>query len=654
MLTKTSQVELFQEPIDNGVVKMFPTMVADVSIADETHGQRDVSEAERELLDLADYIYGHTSLKPMSKTLFLISRCLLLARRDVLAESPNDITRAYLELCASLGEDAPIDDFDFAAVVDEVAEHMGHISRALGCVAKLGSATDSLGLAFNTLLRGKFEGGEGLGTYLTPEEVVLPMVEMALAAVNSETLGLISSKKPLYFGDVCGGTGRFVYALYQALLRRNVPRKELALSARLFDQSSLAVGFARLNFLFEDLAPRFESVSDSLSASAVSKLRDSFALLATNPPFGSGKYRWNSGLADSLPPELLRSIGMRSPDDAADPAELFLFRNLDLLAPGGAVAIVLPDGVVQSRDFIQALRIYEQLRHVAVEVMAIVSLPVVTFSLGGTVAKTSFLIIRKELERRNLPLYVAIAEHVGFLKRGNRRLPDPDGNELFDIAREFVGHEGGRGVFVDSWRSVDRFVPAAICHSEATTAPAENIPLRELAGPIRDFIAVPFSKRHFHVSVLDVDETGLINIVAAASNRPVTRALRCRPGDILISCINPNIWRATVVPNVEGAWSCSPEFLALRPRRIEDAWGISLALHNGAVIREAQSLAGGTSSSRQRIEKERLLGLGVPVDHLGGERIKRHAAHRTAYYLIRLNEAQLYDGLHNCLRKIDY
>src|SRR5207245_10111329 len=115
---------------------------------------------------------------------------------------------------------------------------------------------------------------------------------------------------------------------------------------------------------------------------AVSEFRGSLALPATTPPFGIGKYRWSPELAEALSPRLLRTLGMSGPDDAADPAELFVFRNLDLLAPGGALAIVLPDGVVQSRRFLSALHAFEDWRGVGVCVAALVSLPVVTFALG--------------------------------------------------------------------------------------------------------------------------------------------------------------------------------------------------------------------------------------------------------------------------------
>ena len=627
------------------------TAVPSISSIHLTNSQRDISKAEHALLELADYIYAHTSLKPISKTLFVISRCLLVARKGMEMGSLTELRQSYAELCSSLGSFAPVDDFDFQTVLSECEAHSAYILDTVRQVASLTSDTDSLGLAFNTLLRGKFEGGEGLGTFLTPEEVADPMVRMSVGVVAPEMVRrLISGPLPICFGDICGGTGRFVYALYRLLRPLGLQPERAEKTARLFDQSSLAVEFGRLNFLFDSLSPQFQCVSDSLTTQSVSDLRNSFALLATNPPFGTGKYRWRSELEATFPPKLLRVLGLKGRGDVADPSEVFLFRNLDLLADGGVLAIVLPDGVIQSRRFVSTLRTYEDLSNVNLSIAAMVSLPVSTFSLGGTVAKTSFLIIRKNSGADELPLYVAIAKHVGFIKKGNRRLPDPLGNDLPGICADFLSGTTAKGVTVNSWRTVSRLVSTAICHAGSSSAQRGRLsPLRKFVSPVREYEnVVPESviKKRFHISILDVDETGLIEIIAATRNRPITRSLRCKPGDILVSCINPKIWRATCVPMLEGVWTCSPEFVALRPTEPKDAWGIYLALHHTNVIRAVQAMAGGTSSSRQRVEKEQLLEISIDARHLRAKATLEHSRVRTRYYKVRLREAVLYQTLH--------
>jgi hypothetical protein len=614
----------------------------------EQNEQYALVEAERILLDVADYVYAHTSLKPISKTLFLISRCLCVAKLRGGGSSATDLARKYQEIRASLNGAAPGDDFDFPTVVAECEHHIPHVLDTINKVCRLTDKSDGLGLVFNTLLRGKFEGGEGMGTYLTPEEVVFPMVEMLLKVVDKEMLGRLGGSGPLLYGDICGGTGRFVYALARRLEERQVPRRQLEEAARLFDQSLMAVDLGRLNFLFGGMQPAFERVGDSLTAPQVSGLRSRFLLLATNPPFGSNKYRWNKGLADALPYEVLSVIGVRGRGDTADPSELFFFRNLDLLSPGGALAIVLPDGVVQSEGFRKALAVYEQVRYSHLHVAAIVSLPSVTFSLGGTVAKTSFLVVQKQETREDRPLYVAVAQNVGFLKRGKKRADDPNGNDLVKIADEFGFCQPVVGRMVDCWRAHDSLVAARLMHvPENGSSSGKETCLADLVDVARDFQndRGDHAGERFHVSVLDVDVTGLLDIFAASRNQPLSKGLVCQPGDILVSCMNPKIWRVAVIPNTPGSWSCSPEFVVLRPKKGQDPWKIAVALHHPSVTLAVQAMAKGTSSSRQRVPKGRVLSVRVPEMEIS-ENLAGYIAWREEFYIKRLREARAYDGIH--------
>jgi len=615
---------------------------------DTDDGQRALVQAERTLLGIAGYVYAHTSLKPVSKTLFLISRCLCVAKLGRIPGTADELSREYAKVRASLNGAAPGDDFDFASVVAECADHIPRIVDAVNEVCQLTAQRDGLGLVFNTLLRGKFEGGEGLGTYLTPEEVVSPMVSMLFDLVGGPSVALLSGSAPLLFGDICGGTGRFVYAIARLLAERGMSRHEIEGSGRLFDQSLMTVDLARLNFLFEGMRPAFERVGDSLTDPRVSSLRSRFLLLATNPPFGSGKYRWNEAVARELPCEVLAPLGMRRRDDSADPSALFFFRNLDLLAPGGCLAIVLPDGVVQSTGFKTAIAAYERARSTHMHVAAIVSLPAVTFALGGTVAKTSFMIVQKEEGASDRRLYVALAAHVGFLKRGQTRADDPEGNDLIGIAEEFGSDCPVLGRLADCWRFHESLVPARLMHAaDKEGASTSGTRLSDLAEMVRDFARAPEggTPQAFHVSVLDVDAMGLLDIVSASRNKPLSRGLACRPGDILVSCMNPRIWRVAVIPNVPGSWSCSPEFVVLRPKDSEDPWELAFALHHPSVSRAIQATARGTSSSRQRVPKDRVLSVTVPQVEVSGT-LADYVAWREEFYRKRLREAVAYGSLH--------
>ena len=607
-----------------------------------------LDEAERLLQALADYIYGHTSLKPMSKTLFVVSRCLLAAV-DRCGDTVDEVVRSYRRSVKKLGSAAPTDDFDFASTLQECESHLGRILFTVDRVKALSAGSDSLGLTFNALLRGKWESGEGLGTHLTPEEVVAPMVTMVLHSIHRPLLDQAKSEDhPLLFGDPCGGTGRFVYRLARELREVGFDQVQISAVTRLYDQSSLSVDFARLNFAFDGLVPAFSRVDDSLTAPEVSGERGRYLAIATNPPFGSGKYSWSRALEQALGPEILKSIGIGRLGDACDPAELFVFRCLDLLTDGGVLAIVLPDGVVHARRFKQALERYERIKsQCALHVLAIVSLPPVTFSLGGTVAKTSFLLIRKDRRNRDIPLYVARANYIGFKKRGNRRVTDSNGNDLTAVTSDYLCRSNKQGDWVTQWRQVNRLMPSMLLgkknRKQVGTPLSKMVDIAQERGR-----HVECGDRHwYHISVLDIDDTGLIDVASASGNRPSTPPLACRSGDVLVSCINPRIWRVTVVPEFDGDWTCSSEFAVLRPRGGVDAWELALCLHHRDVMDTVTALAGGTSSSRQRVNRKALVeDVVVPKVDVDPKILARHRKDREAFYRVRMSEYRALARLH--------
>ena len=604
--------------------------------------------AEEKLLEIADYIYAHTSLKPISKTLFLLSRCLCVSKVTGRINTPDELISSYTQMRCSLNGAAPDDDYDFAATVGDCADHIPKVLKAVNEVCRLTTDTDSLGLVFNTLLRGKFEGGEGLGTYLTPEEVVGPMIEMLMSSIGKKALDQFASTSRRYFGDICGGTGRFVYAIAKRLESNGIPSSACARAARLFDQSQMAVDLGRLNFLCDGMTPSFSRVADSLVSDVVSTLRGQFLLLATNPPFGANKYRWSPSLLTVFPPVLLEALNLTKNGDTTDPAELFFFRNLDLLADSGALAIVLPDGIVQSTGFHDRMRLYEKASDSHLHAAAIVSLPASTFALGGTVAKTSFLIVQKTKRKAVRPLYVAHASHVGFIKRGKKRAVDPAGNDLLEIAKAFSGGvSGNNGHLVECWRNQESLGVGQLSHRESS-ASEDTTPLSHLVDVVREFDRDRHQsdRAHFHISVLDIDETGALNIVACASNAPATPGLRCQSGDLLISCMNPKIWRVAIVPSIEGKWTCSPECLVLRPKPGVQEWKVFLGLQHPHFSKAVQSLAKGTSSSRQRVPKDKVLGIALPDIDLP-RNFASYVSWREEYYLNRLRESA-------CLRAMQH
>jgi len=174
-------------------------------------------------------------------------------------------------------------------------------------------------------------------------------------------------------------------------------------------------------------------------------------IVMTNPPFGSdipitdqhilqqfelariwerlddGSFRNTGKLQGSVAPELL-----------------FLERCLNWLKPGGRMGIVLPDGILgnPAAEYIR----WWILRHA--KVLASIDLPVEVFIVEANVnILTSLLFLRKktleEIKAEDLggkieyPVFMAVAEKVGFDRRGNKLYKrTPDGEDIVQLREQ--------------------------------------------------------------------------------------------------------------------------------------------------------------------------------------------------------------------------
>ena len=364
---------------------------------------------------------------------------------------------------------------------------------------------DLLGWAYDVFLRGKYDGSGGLATYLTPSQVTECMSQMAFHDITDEELwagykgmGNPASCPSFLMGDITCGTGRFLIAAVKQVkdrildtLGKSDDEKRWWLTQikhhSFFgaDQASGSLIKARLNMLlYGDGHSQLLHVDDSLLDQHIDRLMGKFDLIMTNPPFGKGKYDSNKGKNYLEGLEKMRSNKLfyhpdvqhllddprfqcelgyswtsdrrkKKPLSNADPASLFLDRNLQLLKPGGRLLIVLPDGILSNsgdkfiREYLMGLKdkhTGEFFGGKAV-VKAVVSLPTQTFAISGTGAKTSFLYVQKKgtftVDGKTItvdhqgPIFMAVAEHVGYIKKGNDEFTDPAGNDLKPIAESY-------------------------------------------------------------------------------------------------------------------------------------------------------------------------------------------------------------------------
>jgi type I restriction enzyme M protein len=169
----------------------------------------------------------------------------------------------------------------------------------------------------------------------------------------------------------------------------------------------------------------------------------SIDVLMTNPPFGSDIPITDPQLLDNYKEGVARSWrrnqdGAWIPGDgrinAAAPEILFIQRAVEWLREGGRLGIVLPDGILGNPGD-------EPIRRWILEhcwVLASVDLPVETFIVEANVnILTSLLFLKKKSREERIaeslhepvdyPVFMAVAEKVGFDRRGNtlyKRSPD--------------------------------------------------------------------------------------------------------------------------------------------------------------------------------------------------------------------------------------
>lgn len=489
---------------------------------------------------------------------------------------------------------------------------------------------DPLGTAFDAFLSGRYDHSGGLGTFLTPSSVARMMAEIVLQLLPSDAFRRV--RGPVIADPFCG-TGRFLVAAFDAVEERSVEADLVGLlNGGLVgaDQSTSAISKSGLNLLlYGARQPSVFTVADSMTDSGLDALRGKLWAVLTNPPFGGGKYADEEGIARTreLFPNLRRG-------GSIDPALAGLARSLHLLRPDGVLGIVLPEGIVNGRQFEELLQDSDY------HVVASVSLPTVTFALSGTVAKTSAVFIRKS--PRGGRTVLARVEHVGFQKQAGKSVADPEGSEIPSatthvlLALTAEGADGDVRTFserplvasvpTDGLTSVDpaRLDPAAVSSRHRLVA-AGGVRLGELLSATKRGRAHRAPGDPF-ISVLHVDALGTVDWGEAYRYEPITPGQQVAAGDVLVSLLNPSKLRAAVVPSSVPGAEASTEFGVFRTEY--NPYAILGLLYMPDVKAQLRPLGSGTSSSRRRITPADVLDLIVPaldrvqLDELGA-RVER-------------------------------
>jgi type I restriction enzyme M protein len=294
---------------------------------------------------------------------------------------------------------------------------------------------DVLGVAFELLVNQEMKGD--MGQYFTPRQVVDMMVRM-LAPKLEETV----------CDPACGSGGFLIYAMREVFRfidsrwddpdDRAEQRKDYAQEKLIgMDNDSRLVRVAKAYMIMEndgrsgiryadslDYGSWDKSLKSSIAGRAVKPVdengtrlvmtrlpNDGVDVILTNPPFAGAiktpttlsQYQLATGEGSTLEKSVVRAI-------------LFLERCLDMLRPGGRMAIVLPQGLFNNVND-QYVRSFVD-KHA--RVLAVVGCHPYAFK-PFTLAKTSILFLQKWKEDEyleNYPIFTAVSVRPGKTKLG--------------------------------------------------------------------------------------------------------------------------------------------------------------------------------------------------------------------------------------------
>ena len=342
--------------------------------------------------------------------------------------------------------------------------------------------SDVKGVAYEQLVGSNLRGDRG--EFFTPRAVCKMASEMVLATFPADRWLSINVLDP------AAGTGGFLVALMEVWREhiRGLARdrwgeddrqvesetkeqlRSLA-STHLFgmDFNPGLVRAAQMNLVMhgdgstnvfhaDSLLPPGEWPSDDPNNVARNILPNYFDAVLTNPPFGSNIPVDDPHVLAQFEiagPPIAPARQGRSRQTSVPPERLFIERCLQLLRPGGRMAIVLPDSILTNPG-LTALRgwILRKAR-----VIASVDLPNETFQ-PHTGTQTSVLLLQKKTDdemdaerafgkHREYEVFMAIPRAVGHDRRGNPlycRTPKGDLIEVEEAHSTFTTDASGRVV----------------------------------------------------------------------------------------------------------------------------------------------------------------------------------------------------------------
>lgn len=481
---------------------------------------------------------------------------------------------------------------------------------------------DVINEAFGHHVRDNFRSNTEDAQYMTPPEVVDFMIGMARQLVMKG-----SESRSLTVVDPSCGVGSFLISWHRVHEQEKRAREELPDPVVVGqDKVDRMARLARANLIFSGFDTDKIFVGSSLEdGTPVSRFDGKVDLILTNPPFGA---RFPVEELARIATSSLPQLSCGDPAKVIDSELAFIERYLTLLRVGGICIVVVPDGVISAKGTAALVR---QMLARSAELIAVVELPPVTFAQAGTRTKTAVLAFRKvERAPAECEVFFAEAHSLGFEVSKRKGVPikrEQGANELPSLLKAFTDHtriEGlGEGGGFAEWHRLDVSKTGAWTPrrfrtlNDTSDGLPDDVefaqrPLAELVEPRRKTKAHPYSPGSLFISVLHVIGEGVLDLPSVLTYRPITPGVPVRPGQVIVSRLNPRIPRVLVVPDLGAPLLCSSEFEVLEPRDGVSPYALAYLLLSGPAQGQIRSLTAGTSASHSRVHPDAIRSIAIP------------------------------------------
>lgn len=450
------------------------------------------------------------------------------------------------------------------------------IVRLLSPISLSATPNDIKGGAYEEILRNTFEKNENQ-QFFTPRHVVDFIVEMCAPTDD------------LSVCDPAAGSGGFLVGVLTYVAHNGGDLRRLSTQMRGAEIDDRMAWVARINMLMHGGdATAVRHLTGAGSLAPVNRLEEdlpiaSFDLILTNPPFGS----------DMSDAAALGALQTGHGRQSRRRGVLFLERCLDLLKPGGRVAIILDDSVLNLPGNADVRAI---LRDRAI-VEAVVSLPDVTFMPYST-AKSSILVVRRRTKNlRQGAVLMADVENVGTRPNGDPLYGDDvDANgqrivlsDLPRVLQLWKGFKAGQRADA-SWNETMVFHADIDEYQSEPDGDRLDVyyyhPLRRATDqrlrssaypliPLNDVVEIDSTSvspaEEFGDAVIrwiglgDIAAgTGEYEVKELVGDRVKSNSHIFRPGDVLHSRLRPRLRKTVLIPPDSDGGVCSGELLVLR------------------------------------------------------------------------------------------